>query len=29
MINPKELSAGLGLSEKRVPLFAQTVGHAK
>ena len=29
MINPKELSAGLGLSEKRVPLFGQTVGHGK
>lgn len=26
MINPKGLSEGLGLSEKRVPLFAQTVG---
>ena len=29
MIKPQELSAGLGLSEKRVPLFAQTVGHVK
>jgi nitroreductase len=29
MINPKELSAGLGLPATRVPLFAQTVGHVK
>lgn len=29
MINPKELSAGLGLTAKRVPLFAQAVGHVK
>ncbi len=29
MINPKELSAGLDLTAKRVPLFAQTVGHVK
>ena len=29
MIKPQELSAALGLPEKRVPLFAQTVGHVK
>jgi nitroreductase len=29
MINPQELSKGLGLPATRVPLFAQTVGHAK
>ncbi|MBQ6246982.1 MAG: nitroreductase family protein, partial [Kiritimatiellae bacterium] len=29
MINPQELSKGLGLPATRVPLFGQTVGHAK
>ena len=29
MINPQELSAGLGLAKTRVPIFAQTVGHVK
>ena len=29
MIDPKGLSEGLGLTEKRVPLFGQTVGHAR
>ena len=29
MINPQELSAALGLPATRVPLFGQTVGHAK
>ncbi len=28
-LKPQELSAGLGLSAKRVPMFAQTVGHVK